>query len=393
MPLHAGWFKNSGGPDSVRALATGNTIFGGDAGANVILAGKNGGAFLSTNSGTSWSTGNYGMSNPLTTVTVTLSALFAGTSGGGIFRSTNVETGTDVLNLFWKPINTGLSNMNVTALLPSGNVAGTDGGGVFLSTNINDTSVTWSAVNTGLTNRAIRSLAISGANIFAGTNGGGVFISTNSGANWTAVNTGLANMNVYALAVSGANVFAGTNGGGVFISTNSGANWTAAGTGLTSSYVHSLVFSMNLFAGTDSGVFMSTNNGANWTAVNTGLTNLHIRALAVLYSDIYAGADNGVWRRPLSEMVTSIADRSIAAPPFFRLLPTGALSFILPFPARVTLIAYKLTGEKAVVLLDERLSAGSYERRIHTSALPHGLYLYRIQAGEITETRKVLLAR
>ena len=150
--------------------------------------------------------------------------------------------------------------------------AGTSGGGVFLSTN-NGTS--WTAVNTGLTNTDVlcscrlrheslcrnlwqRRLSFhqqrhkldcsqyrldehlclvllpSLARIsLPGLLVGGVFLSTNNGTSWTAVNTGLTNTYVYALAVSGTNLFAGTYGGGVFLSTNNGTSWTAVNTGLT----------------------------------------------------------------------------------------------------------------------------------------------------------------
>ena len=49
---------------------------------------------------------------------------------------------------------------------------GTTGGGVFLSTN-NGTS--WTAVNTGLTNTVVLALAVSGTNLFAGNYYGGVW--------------------------------------------------------------------------------------------------------------------------------------------------------------------------------------------------------------------------
>jgi len=52
--------------------------------------------------------------------------------------------------------------------------------------------------------------------VFAGTHGGGVFVTTNNGTSWTAVNGGLTDQVVLSLAVSGSTVLAGTNGGGVF---------------------------------------------------------------------------------------------------------------------------------------------------------------------------------
>ena len=62
--------------------------------------------------------------------------------------------------------------------------AGTDGGGVFKST---DGGTNWTAMNNGLTNPAINALAINPQTpdtLYAGTDGGGVFKSTNGGMNW-----------------------------------------------------------------------------------------------------------------------------------------------------------------------------------------------------------------
>jgi len=90
-----------------------------------------------------------------------------------------------------------------------------------------------------VTNLFITCLAASGPNLFAGDgqSGNGVFLSTNNGTSWTAVDSGLTNAWVLSLAVpptgTGAtNIFAGT-GGGVFLSTNNGSNWTKVNKGLT----------------------------------------------------------------------------------------------------------------------------------------------------------------
>src|ERR1035437_413617 len=115
--------------------------------------------------------------------------------------------------------------------------AGTDGGGVFLTSN---NGGLWTSVNTGLTNILVSALAINGTNIFAGTNAG-VFISSNNGSSWTPVNNGLGTtLDVLAFTVSGTNIFVVTGSGGVFLSTNNGGNWTQKNTGLGNIYVNAL---------------------------------------------------------------------------------------------------------------------------------------------------------
>ena len=75
----------------------------------------------------------------------------------------------------------GLKNKTVYALAVNGTslYAGTDGGGVFRSI---DNAESWTEINTGLTRKTVKSFAFSGTTLFAGINNGGVFRTTDDGA-------------------------------------------------------------------------------------------------------------------------------------------------------------------------------------------------------------------
>ena len=178
-------------------------------------------------------------------------------------------------------MNTGLGNTDVRALAidpaaPSTLYAGTWGGGVFKSTN---SGGTWTAINAGLTDPFISALAIdpsAPATLYAGTASGfsgGVFKSTDGGASWTAINAGLSTREIGALAIdpsTPARLYAGT-WAFVFKSTDAGANWTIVSTGLTDDYltIYSLAIDPStpatLYALTNGGIFKSINGGTNWT--------------------------------------------------------------------------------------------------------------------------------
>jgi hypothetical protein len=241
---------------------------------------------------------------------------------------------------------------------------------------------------------------VSGTNLFAGTLGG-VFRSTDSGTSWTAASTGLTNTEVISFAVSGANLFAGTYGG-VFRSTNNGASWTAADSGLTNLAYALAVSGTNLFAGTGGGVFLSTNNGANWTTVNTGLTNTFVQSLAVRGTNLFAGTYlGGVWRRPLSQMITSVGRLSTDLLTHFSLgqnypnpfNPATTISFSLPSTSFVSLKVFDALGREVGVLLSEKLPAGTYSQQWNTEGLVSGVYFYRLQASNFVETKKLVLLR
>ena len=399
-------------------------------GSNLFAGTDGGGVFLSTNNGTSWTAVNAGLptNTSVYALAVNGSNLFAGTFRGGVFLSTNNGTS-------WTAVNTGLTNLNVSSLAVNGlNLfAGTiyyeDGGeddhggvdeerdidegrGVFLSTN---NGASWTPVNTGLTNTRIRALVVNGLNLFAGT-GGGVFLSTNNGTSW--VNAGLTNTFVWSLAVNGSNLFAGTHGGGVFLSANNGTSWTAVNNGLLNTGVLSLaVNGSNLFAGTGDGVFLSTNNGTSWTAVNTGLTSRIVDALAVNGSNLFAGTeDGGVWRRPLSEMVTGVEDDFSQAPFGFTLEqnypnpfwseatsrsagnPATTIRYQLPTTTQVVLKIYNTFGQEVRTLVNARQPAGVnavvWDGRDESGKeVSSGIYIYRLQTGESIQSRKLSFVR
>ncbi len=372
--------------------------------------------------------------------------IFAGTWSTGVFLSTN--NGTN-----WTPVNNGLTNQNVNTLVASGGnlFAGTYEG-VYISTN-NGTS--WSIVNNGLSNIIVRSLCVSGTNVFAGT-GVGVYLSTNNGSSWTSVNNGLTALNMRAIAVSGINIFAGTVGGGVFLSTNNGSNWTAINNGLTSQYIYSFAVSGgNIFAGSNSGVFLSTNNGINWAEVNNGLTNLFINSLAVSGTNIFAGTQNvpsggsiflstnnginwiqknqginvtpiilsllisnnyiyagtggtSVYRRSLSEII-GIQNISTEIPPAYSLSqnypnpfnPTTTIKFTIPKVSSphdlggdlVLLKVFDVSGREVETLINEQLQPGTYSTQWNASAYSSGVYFYKIESGDFSETKRMLLIK
>ena len=144
--------------------------------------------------------------------------IFAATREGGVFLST--DNGVS-----WTAVNSGLpKKIDVQCLAASGTniFAGTVEHGVFLSTN---NGASWTAINSGLPAKSsIFSLAVSGTNLFAvaGAKQPSVFLSTDNGMNWTAANSGLPDHEVLCLAVIGTNIFAGTGNvwagkyGGVF---------------------------------------------------------------------------------------------------------------------------------------------------------------------------------
>jgi hypothetical protein len=161
-----------------------------------------------------------------------------------------------------------------------------------------DYGATWTDVNSGIPASArVTTIAASGSFIFAGTDSSGVFMATNGGTSWSAMNSGLTDKRISQLASAGTKLFAVTLKG-VFVFDANSASWTADSSGLKN--VNCLLASDSaLFAGTDgNGVYISANNGQSWAAVNSGLpANNRVWSLAASGGNVFAGTSSGVWRR------------------------------------------------------------------------------------------------
>ena len=381
-----------------------------------LFAGTYGGLVFRTNdSGTSWAGVNISTAcYDVYGFVASGQNLFAGTDFGGVFRSTDN-------GISWTAVNSGLP-INSSGLptvfivhsfaVSSSNLFAGTSDGIFLSTN---DGTSWTAVDSGLTNTSITALISSGTNLFVGTAGGGVFLSTNNGESWIGVSSGLPKYppqywlesqtyrSISALAVSDTNLFAGVDGGGVFLSTNNGTNWTQADSGLTNTYVIALaVNGTDLFAGTPGGVFLSTNKGIRWSVADSGLTNTFIQALAVSGTNLFAGTQGGgVWKRPLSEMITSVKKTESGITSTFSLSqnypnpcnPSTVISYQLPVNTLVTLKVYDELGRLVRTLVEDRETTGTHSVTFNASSLSSGVYFYRLTAGSFVQTKKLMLIK
>jgi hypothetical protein len=73
--------------------------------------------------------------------------------------------------------------------------------------------------------------------------------------------------------------------------------------------------------------------------------------------------------------------------------PTTNIMIVLPVQSRVRLSVLDVLGREVSILLADELGAGTYTRQWNASAMPSGMYFYRLQAGSFTETKKLLLVR
>ncbi|MCP4580365.1 MAG: T9SS type A sorting domain-containing protein [candidate division Zixibacteria bacterium] len=69
------------------------------------------------------------------------------------------------------------------------------------------------------------------------------------------------------------------------------------------------------------------------------------------------------------------------------------LSYELPKASNVTITVYNIQGQVVNILRNEKQPAGFHEVIWDASDLSSGIYFYRLQAGDVTETRKISLLK
>lgn len=377
-----------------------NVFAGGDTSYRVATGGT---VFHSTNNVLDWEIIGIDTDCPeVRSIVIDDENIYAGTRGGGVFLSTNMGAS-------WTNISNGLTDLDVYTLLITPNglggknlYAGTMGGGIFISTN---NGINWSSVNNGLTYLNISSLAylknqVNEVILFAGTYNG-LFVSTNYGENWSQ----RANTQYFEyVAVSGENVFAAAIMH-LWFSTDLGLSWTDVTTGLRDLPVWALAtYGTNVFALTNwGGIFLSTNNGENWKIINEGIIDTLVLAIGINDTYIFAsGVAEGLWRRPLSELVTMLpVENTTELPKEFALYqnypnpfnPSTTLSFVICHLSFITLKVYDVLGREVTTLVNEEKPAGTYEIKWNATNLPSGVYFYKIQAGSFIETKKMILVK
>jgi uncharacterized repeat protein (TIGR02543 family) len=163
----------------------------------------------------------------------------------------------------------------------------------------------WSSLGTGLSSTYVRSIAVSGTDVYAVgnfTTAGGnpaTHIAKWNGSQWSNLGTGL-NSFAFAVAASGSDVYAGgifsTAGGN---SANSiakwnGSSWSSLGTGTNGTVYAIAVSGTDVYVAgsfTTAGGITVNNiakwNGTSWSNLGTGFPNA-VYALAVSGTDVYA---------------------------------------------------------------------------------------------------------
>lgn len=73
--------------------------------------------------------------------------------------------------------------------------------------------------------------------------------------------------------------------------------------------------------------------------------------------------------------------------------PTTTISYSIPKQSNVSLKVFDIVGREVAVLVDKEKSAGSHKIDFNASELSSGVYIYRLQSDDFSETKKMMLLK
>ena len=252
--------------------------------------------------------------------------------------------------------------------------------------------------------------------IYAGTDDSHVWVTTDNGTNWTDISGTLPYRWVTRVKVdpnNENNVYVTFSGlrwhdpqSHVFKSTNMGVEWTDISSNLPDAPVNAFAVDNNdpdrLYLGSDVGAFMSFNGGLSWQPIADGLPVVSVYDMKIHPVENYLAIGThgrSMYKIDLGQFV-DVKDRSAEVKGFnlsqnfpnpFN--PSTNISFSVQHLSFVTLKVYDALGEEAASLINEEKSPGTYTINFNAQNLSSGVYYYRIQAGNFSETRKMILLK
>ncbi len=241
-----------------------------------------------------------------------------------------------------------------------------------------------------------------GNQIWFGTNNTKIYYSSNFGASWLpSATTG--SVNSYSVAFNAPCPSAtGFTGQTVALKSTNCGPWsvvTLPGTGTI--YSFNSVLNRFWYCRTTN-IYWSSDNGANFAlqfadtgtyqAMNLKSDGQVIRGWAVTSNGRIA---------MYNEIIEGISNNQNNVPDNYSLMqnypnpfnPSTKISFSLPKAGNVTLVVYDILGREVATIVNDFTTAGNHTIDFNASNLSSGVYLYKIQAGDFTETKKMMLIK
>jgi len=237
-----------------------------------------------------------------------------------------------------------------------------------------------------------------------------LFKSVDGGMNWTSVHTNASSSEVpsmsntvfddkliFATEWPGNNIYKSVNSGNSFVTNNSNS-FSGWGSDICREDPTLIVTGSWGASAT-----ISLNGGSNWTTISSGLSGHGGGILVPDRGYIIAHQGNNVYKLNVQyTVITSVSENVITGTPNeFNLSqnypnpfnPTTNIKFDIPNSGNVSLKVYNELGKEVNNLINSYRSAGKYEINFDATNLSSGIYFYKLETGDFTATKKMLLIK
>ena len=242
-----------------------------------------------------------------------------------------------------------------------------------------------------------------------------VFVTRDGGFSWMDITQNLPDRYIVDLAVDPTDnniVYATLSGFGsshLFRSADGGGDWDDIGSGLPDVPTNAVIvdpdYPTHIYVGNDIGVYFSIDTGKTWQTFMEGMPE------AVIVMDLVVSQVNrslrvathgsGVYQRPLPPAIVSVESEPSQISRQFTLAqnypnPFNAVTTIKyhnKYAADISLIIYDLNGREVERLSEGNQPAGAHVFEWNAANVSSGVYFYRLQSADFTETKKMVLLK
>ncbi|MGD8780734.1 MAG: T9SS type A sorting domain-containing protein [Ignavibacteria bacterium] len=273
-----------------------------------------------------------------------------------------------------------------------------------------DTGRTWNILNTdSIFPGNVSEIISDGNSLYVRIQAEALYGSSDNALTWDSLKTNFSN-NFFDVLVQDSCVYVGTFSNGFYISRDKGNNWHNASIGLPDSAgTRALsLYSNNIIASISKDFQQSIyryNLGDNkWHSFNEGFS---LKRTGYIYDFvnnseyIFLASDSSIWRRPLSDLITDVAqfnNQLITDAILFQnypnpFNPSTTIEFKIAKPGQVKIVVYDLLGREVGTILNEYKNTGNYKVTFVTDNLSSGIYYYRLISGNNIRTKSMILLK
>ncbi|MEJ2617793.1 MAG: YCF48-related protein [Ignavibacteriaceae bacterium] len=227
---------------------------------------------------------------------------------------------------------------------------------------------------------------------------GTILKTTDSGITWNPQNSGTTDNLLDVCFINSDIGFAACRYDVLLKTTDGGTTWSSQI--IDDIYYSNISFidSNNVLIVNRSSILHTKDGGQNWIPQKIGTTNSLYGVSKTGNCWIVVGDNGAMLRSSFGEV--GIEDKNEIPATFGLnqnypnpLNPETKISYSTPRASFITLKIYDILGKEVAALVNEEKPAGSYEVEFNAEGLSSGIYFYQLQAGEFTETKKMVLLR